>query len=562
MQLTDYVKILRRRWWMVAISVTLCVAAAVLMSARQAPRYTSSTRLLVTSGASAGDVVAAGRATSYAQLIETAPGVAIAEDFTNVPIDAPTVTAVPSGPFIVISVEAGTPAGAQALAAAYQIALPVIVSKLEQNAQADLPKLTTVETAALPTAPTSPRPMRDGQVAAVIGLILGLALALLRETLDGRLRDSGEIEKLSAATVLGLVPREQSGEPLPARRHPRSGRAEAYRHVRANLEFSGADGMPCSVAITSPGPGEGKSTLAANLAVVAAQSGRGVVIVDADLRKPSLTSYFNLTPGPGLSEVLSGQVTLDQALVPLHEERISVLQSGRLPALPGELVGSTVMVDLIEELEQRFDLVILDTPPVLPVSDALLIGVNVGGVVVVARMVETSRAALKKAVHSLRNVNAPLLGIVGNAVVKREERASGTGYGYGYGYGQKKDAETAGPVNLAPAGRRGQDRSRPAGRAQGRRAKTPADEVTVPTAESPSHIWLRQRIQLAGAPLADSAQPGWPVGSPVRAAVNGHQPGMEPHPVNGHQLNGGPLPPGTRQPGRPDDVFPDPRKSW
>jgi succinoglycan biosynthesis transport protein ExoP len=609
-QLTDYIKILRRRWWLIALSVSLCVLAAVAVSARQASRYTSTTRLLVTS--QGGDPqavqfssqIASARAASYAQLIQTPPGVAVVRDLAKVTTETVSVEAAAGGtPFITISVEAGSPEAAQALAAAYPKAVPVIVSRLEQTSTSDVPKLTTIEVASYPKSPTSPRPVQDGEVAAIIGLILGLALALLRETLDGRVRDSGEVEKLSAATMLGLVPRQQPGEPLPARRQPRSARAEAYRQVRANLEFSGADGMPRSLVITSPGPGEGKSTLAANLAVVAAQSGRNVAIVDADLRKPSLARYFNLTPGPGLSEVLAGQVHVDSALVALQEERISVLQSGRQPTLPGELVGSTSMVALLEELEQRFDLVIIDTPPVLPVSDALLIGVNVDGVVLVARMVETSRAALKKAVAALRTVDVSLLGVVGNAAVRREERSYGAGYGYGYGYGDAKGGEVAGLVDLVPAGRRGRDDARP----KGRRAKEAAHHSALPV-ESLSRARLRQRIEMAATLSPETARQTWgvvglPAGGDQAGAqtwpqsngasaanryasaaavsvrpVNGHHNASDPQQSNGHQheghtaVNGHPATgedsanhphaAGTGEPASFDDVFRAPEKPW
>ncbi len=520
MELADYLKILRRRWWLVGLAVVVCVVAAWAVDATRAPRYTSSSRLLVT-GAVAGGAdaeaaasqLAAQRAAAYAQLIQTGPGLAIAAQSAGVVGEGPTVTALADGksPFIAITVEASSPRGAQALAAAFESTLPQIVARLEQTSRADVPTLTTLEPAALPTAPTSPQPTRDMEIAAVIGLVLGLASALLRETLDVRVRDSAELERLAAGTVLGLVPREQAGEPLPARRQPRSGRAEAYRHIRANLEFSGVDGLPASLAITSPGAGEGKSTLAANLAVVVAQSGRSVALVDADLRRPSLAAYFGLDAGRGLSDVLAGRMPLHAALIPLAGERISVLPSGPVPDFPSELVGSAGMLSLVEQLEQSFDLVIIDTPPVLPVSDALLIGVNVGGIVLVARMAETSRAALKKAVESVAKVNARLLGVVGNAVIRHEEKVYGAGYGYGYGARERRAsaAATADPapaVQVAPAARRVEEPRRRSRQGQGRRAlgaepravAPPVRVVEVPPVEAPP------TVQVAPGPAASN----------------------------------------------------------
>jgi capsular exopolysaccharide synthesis family protein len=276
--------------------------------------------------------------------------------------------------------------------------------------------------------------------------------------------------------------------------------------------------MPASVAITSPGPGEGKSSLAANLAVMAAHAGRDVVIVDADLRKPSMAAYFGVQTGGGLTEVLSGQWTLDGALVPIAE-RLTLLPSGSLPSFPGELVGSAAMVRTIEELERRYDLVIIDTPPVLPVSDALVIGVHVGGVIVVARMAETRRASLRRAVDAVRKVNAVLLGVVGNAVVRHEEKAYGNSYGYGYGYGGPSVRESAEPPIVAPAGARRQD-ARPEAK-RGRRAAAPGDEQSLtdrvsnqhvqPPPLFPSQVILTDPYGVAGSP--DSA---------IGGHVNGH----------------------------------------
>jgi capsular exopolysaccharide synthesis family protein len=274
---------------------------------------------------------------------------------------------------------------------------------------------------------------------------------VLRETLDARVRDSAEIEKLVQVDLLGTVPRQHGGQALPAKTKPRSGRAEAYRHIRANLEFSGPGGMPASIAITSPGAGEGKSSLAANLALVAAHAGRTVVIVDADLRKPTIAKYFGVPATIGLSDVLAGRWLVQETLVPVAGERIWVVPSGPIPSFPSELVGSAAMTDIIMQLEQHFDLVIIDTPPVLPVSDALHVAVNVGGVIVVARMAETRRLALRKAVDSITKVNARVLGVVGNAAVKQEEG----GYGYGYGYGGRGPVDDEGaPGSIKPASRR------------------------------------------------------------------------------------------------------------
>ena len=496
-ELADYLKILRRRWWLPVLAVVVCVAAATGLSLMEKPRYTATTRLLVvgafSSTGQAGDTGqgAAQQASTLAQLIQTGPALAIAAQAANAAGQNPVVTAqATSGtPFLVISVEADSAQAASAMATSYLKALPRIVQVLEQS-NVPAPNVTLLEPAVLPTSPSSPKPLQDLPIAFVLGLIIGLAGTLLWETLDARIRDTAELERLAEVTLLGAVPKELVSERMPAATKPRSSRAEAYRHVRTNLEFVGAEGMPRSVVVTSPGPGEGKSSLVANLAVVAAQAGRHVVIVDADLRKPSQHHYFAVEASAGLSDVLSGRVALRDALVATRADRVTLLCSGSSPQFPSELVGSASMVQLIEDLEQHFDLVLIDTPPVLPVSDALLLGVHAAGVVVVARMAESRRASVKRAVESIRKVDGPLIGVVGNAVVRHEEKTYGSAYRYGYG--SKVQAGTHLPSGIAPA--RGRREAQVETRRGGRRvaSATPGQAPLAPVVDlraAPGEQW-------------------------------------------------------------------------
>jgi capsular exopolysaccharide synthesis family protein len=211
------------------------------------------------------------------------------------------------------------------------------------------------------------------------------------------------------------------------------------------------------MVITSAGPGEGKTTLASNLALIASHAGKTVVLVEADLRNPTLSAAFGIDNEVGLTDVLTGRKPIEGAVQEIAGERLHVLTSGPRAMTPSELLGSTAMVELLEELEARYDLVIVDTPPALPVTDALLIAVNTGGTVVVTRLSHTNRSALKKTVDALRKVNANLLGIVGNAALQKEEQQYGYGYGYLYGYVDEKpaDAEDLRPSeHIQAAGRR------------------------------------------------------------------------------------------------------------
>lgn len=469
MELADYVRVLRRRWWLVVLAMLVGAGGAFGASLTQAPRYQSSTQLLIGGAANESEnqelvarQLAAQRAGAYSLLLPAPPAVAEVARRAGVPGAPAVVTATADGTsaYIDITVTAGSPQVAQKIAAAYGTATPEVVAMLEQRPGTASVRVTVTVEAAVPTSPISPNPPRNAAIGLAIGLIVGLAGALAREALDARVRDSSEIERLTGATLLGSIPKEHAGDVLPSLTRPRSGRAEAYRHVRTNLEFTSVDGMPRSLVVTSAAPGEGKSTTAANLAVVAARSGRNVVLVDADLRKPMVARTFGLQASVGLSDVLTGRWRWQEALVPVQGENLHILASGPVPRFPSELVGSAQMARVIEELEQAFDVVIVDSPPVLPVSDALVIGVNVGGVVLVARMLETRRAALKRAVDAVAKVNAHLLGIVGNAVVKQEEKAYGEGYGYAYGYTSASKEEASAPPTVAPAERRPDARRR------------------------------------------------------------------------------------------------------
>jgi capsular exopolysaccharide synthesis family protein len=200
--------------------------------------------------------------------------------------------------------------------------------------------------------------------------------------------------------------------------------------VRTNLEYAVDDRPPRSYAITSAGQGEGKSTTVANLAVLTSRAGKRVAVVDADLRKPSLATFFNADGRRGLSEVLGGTASLSEVLQPIAGERITVLASGGTVANPSELLGSQAMEDLLDELHDAFDLVIVDTPPVLAVTDALLVGKHTEGMIIVARMRSTTRSALRRSIEAAERVHARLLGIIVNVAIEAEDKR----YGYGKGY--------------------------------------------------------------------------------------------------------------------------------
>jgi capsular exopolysaccharide synthesis family protein len=210
---------------------------------------------------------------------------------------------------------------------------------------------------------------------------------------------------------------------------PKSPVVEAYRTLRTNLRYASAGGELRSVLVTSPGPGEGKSTIAANLACVMARSGQRVITVGADLRRPTLRKYFGMEDnGRGLSNILVGEATLDDCLIRSSEKNLMVLTSGPKPPNPAELLETERMRTLVEELEERADMVIFDAPPVIAVTDALIIASLVDGVLLVINVGTVPRELAKRSKEQFDAVGARLLGVVLNRVDVRE------GYGYYYYY--------------------------------------------------------------------------------------------------------------------------------
>ena len=311
------------------------------------------------------------------------------------------------------------------------------------------------ETARPPDDPASPKPLRNALLGLVLGALLGLGLALLVDRLDRRLRDPKEVEDAFDRPVLAGLP--ESGaikDADPLLRGVPEGEREAFRMLRANLRYFNVSRDIRSVLITSSSPGDGKSTVAWGLAVAAASTGSRTLLVEADLRHPSLATRYGLRSQRGLTSVLTGEVDRTAAVTeipvtasanqaqPAHS--MDVMLAGPLPPNPTDLIESPAMADLIREVEPEYDLVVIDTPPVAIVSDAIPLLTMVSGVIVVSRLGQTTRDAVQHLRSQLHHLAAPLMGVVVNSV------DSGAGYyGYGYGYG----GPTGGSPNGASAER-------------------------------------------------------------------------------------------------------------
>jgi capsular exopolysaccharide synthesis family protein len=295
-----------------------------------------------------------------------------------------------------------------------------------------------LEEANTPLRPISPRPLYNAFYGALLGALVGLAAAFIIEYLDDTVKASQDLSALLGPSLLALIGRfdPKSKKGLVNLDDPRSPVAEAYRMLRTNIRFSMVDDTIRTLLITSPSPSEGKSTTAANLAMVMAQAGHSTILVDADLRRPVQHQLFGLNNRDGLTTALiERDKSVEQYLKETATPDLRVLTSGPMPPNPSELLGSHRMQELLAHLQNEAEYVIIDTPPVLAVTDSALLAGSVRGVLLVLRAGSTRLEAARRAITQLSSVQAKIVGTVLNGV-----KADGEGYYYYYSYyGQKND---------------------------------------------------------------------------------------------------------------------------
>ena len=297
--------------------------------------------------------------------------------------------------------------------------------------------ISIVDRAQVPGAPYKPNLRKNLGMAIAIGLIAGVLLAFLFEQLDDTVKSSEDVESRVRAPVLGIIPMVSAREmriaggdvALLAAKDPKSPLAEAVRSLRTSLLFATTDGAPKIMHLTSAVPGEGKSTAAASIAITFAQAGSKVLLIDGDLRSPSLHRMFGLANARGLTNYLAGDTKPAEIAQPTQVTRLYAITSGPLPPNPVELLSSAKMLDLLSLSTERFDYVVLDGPPVIGLADALVLANLARGTLFVVDAGRTRFGAIEGAVKRLRAANTPILG----AVIDRLGRAGG-GYGYGYSY--------------------------------------------------------------------------------------------------------------------------------
>lgn len=286
--------------------------------------------------------------------------------------------------------------------------------------------------------PVRPKKMQVLLISVLLGVMMGFGAALLQDWMDQRLRSVDEISAALQLPILGVVPHIQGGKTAMARGmevhvEPMSEVSEAYRTIRTAVYFGVPEGQDNTVLVTSPAPGDGKTTMASNLAIAMAQAGHSVLLIDCDFRRPRQHRIFGLKDDVGLSSVLAGQHELKAAVQETAVPNLSLLPCGPIPNNPSEILNSQVFADTIDELKAKYDHVVIDSPPVNPVTDARILAASADVTIIVVRADKSTRKLAENARESLLGVGANLLGVVVNDAPR-----SGRGYG-GYGYGYYSD---------------------------------------------------------------------------------------------------------------------------
>jgi non-specific protein-tyrosine kinase len=483
MDLRDYVRVLRGRWRLIILCALVAVGIASAWSIHQTPKYEASTQLFVAakstdvSGAYQGDLFSRQRVKSYSDIVNSPPVVTAVvaslrlnmtpgQVASEITADAPTETVL-----LNVHVTDAQPKRAQAIANAVSEEFAVLASKLETptGSTTSPVKVSVVKAAALPGSPVSPRTRLNIVAGALVGLMIGVGLAIARETLDTSVKHLDDLAQELDVAPLGVVlyDPEAAKRPLIVHAAGQSSRAEAFRQLRTNLQFVDVDSAPRSILVTSSVPEEGKSTTTANLAISLAQAGVRVCLVEGDLRRPRLVHYLGLEGAAGLTNVLIGKATLDEVLQPWGDGKLSVLACGPTPPNPSELLGARSMAEVLRELEDRFDLVIIDAPPLLPVTDAAVLASQCSGALLVIRHGKTKKEQVRRAVEALRSVDANIYGVVLNMAPAKGPDA------YYYGYAYRYDYKPSQPPELKPAQRSGQSTAAVSSTA---RTVLPADE--------------------------------------------------------------------------------------
>lgn len=441
MDITQFLRALGAHWLLVAVLATFGGGLAGVYSWVQTPMYRTTAQLFIsiTGGGEAGaaelnqgGTFAERRVRSYANMVDS-PHVTseVIKDLglpytteelaRNITASSPLNTVL-----LNITVTDPSPQRAQDIANRVAVEFTQYITELETpTGELVSPvKVTVTRPAPLPGAPVSPNTKVNVALGVIVGLALGCVIAALRFKLDKTIRGRREITEVADAAIVGEVADDPKSKKRPLIiSDPASPRAEAFRRLRTNIRFLSVDEPVRSLVVTGSVPDEGKSSVAANLAIAMAQAGENVVLIDGDLRKARIATLFGLPSTVGLTNVLLGDVPLSQAIqqwrpeLPLH-----IITSGPIPPNPTELLASRRLSETVQSLLATNTVVIFDSPPLVPVTDAAVLARATQGALVVTRVGHTRKDHLDATIEALQNVDARILGVVANRVKSTEGR--------------------------------------------------------------------------------------------------------------------------------------------
>ncbi|WP_062530165.1 polysaccharide biosynthesis tyrosine autokinase [Demequina rhizosphaerae] len=459
MTLQEYMRIFRAHWLLIAVTTVLGGALALAWTATQDKVYTAMSSAVITADSSSSDgstIVGNDAESNVKSYVDIAKSRSVAElagemvgsdDTAARLLERVTIANTTDTAVIRMYASAPTPEAARDLANAWLEATTEVVQSIEDSraaASGGAPAavgLLPLDSATEPLEPTSPRVKLTVALGLIAGLVVGIVVAVVRASQDRRLRHPSDIEKLFEIPVVGALPYDQE-----IARHGVAGSPdddamkEAVRQLRTNLQFVDVDNPPRVIVVTSALPGDGKSTTVIKLAEAIAEGGRDVVLVDADLRRPVLARSLGLVDAVGLTDVLVGRVSIEDALQPYGPtEHLQILSSGSIPPNPSELLASDAMHTLMYSFHED-TIVLVDSPPLLPVTDAAVLTARMDGALVVARAGRTTIEELEQAIQDLEKVKGRAIGAILDAVPLRGAYRSYRG-GYAYVTREEQDAD-------------------------------------------------------------------------------------------------------------------------
>lgn len=482
MQLRDLLLILRQRWTTVVASALLVLAATAAVTWTTTPIYTASAQVYLSAldrtpeegGAPSVYAITRDDLNTYVAVMGSpevqdplrerlglAPGT---------PIDV-TAEVAQTSPILAITARSSDPQLAADIANATGPQLAEVATTFSPLLRAAGQEVgaTTISPASPPGAPTSPNVSRNLALGLLTGLVLGVGLALVRHTADTRVRSDADIKALSTSPMLGHLPVVKTAEGesrLHFETDPRSPYAEAIRRLRTNLMFVDVTTGRHAFVVTSAMPSDGKTVTSVNLGLAIADAGTRVLLVDADLRNPSVAKTMGIDGSVGLTTVLLGRVAAEDVVQQWRDTNLFVLPAGQIPPNPSELLGSEPMEELFSKLLHDYEFIIVDSPPVVPVIDAVVLERYTGGILMVVGADRTRKRDLSHALKSLETVKAKVAGFAINTVPVKSADLYHYGYRYGGRYGSHYGDKAGGTATTGSSEHGGSRKSR--GRARGK----------------------------------------------------------------------------------------------